>query len=220
MKKFLRTLMVFALVFAIMMPVVAMAAKQPGTYYVKTSTGKKLNLRNACEVTANGIFTAIPYGAAVEVFEFYENGKWAQVEYNDRVGYVLSRYLSATKPEPISTTKTSSKSDADTYAEGNPPMALDINLTSNPSTGCAWKYVCDNDAVVTVVENGYYDGEEVTLGAAGTEAFRFDGISAGWACVTFSYVTADETVLYTITYYVEVEDNLDVTLYDMVFDFN
>ncbi len=83
-----------ACLLALLLPACALGAT---TYYVKTANGKSLNLRNDCGTDAD-IIAQIPYGAAVNVFEFTESDYWAFVEYNGKRGYCMTRYLTRTKP--------------------------------------------------------------------------------------------------------------------------
>lgn len=79
---------------ALLLPACALGAT---SYYVKTANGKSLNLRSDCGTDAD-IIAQIPYGAAVEVFEFTESDYWAFVEYKGKRGYCMTRYLTRTKP--------------------------------------------------------------------------------------------------------------------------
>ena len=68
------------------------------TCYVYTSNGKGLNFRSDYTMDANNIMGSIPYGAKVEVLDFLESDYWAQVSYNGRTGYVMTRYLVPNPP--------------------------------------------------------------------------------------------------------------------------
>lgn len=99
MKKFAKIMTALVLIMAIMVPVFASAETTCHTMYVNTSAHQRLNLRNSCSyATLDGVITSIPYGKAINVYEFVKNGAWAIVEYNGRVGYVVSSCLSRVNP--------------------------------------------------------------------------------------------------------------------------
>lgn len=232
MKRFAVISMALLLIAAMLMPVVAMADQSAyvgQTYYIKTNTGVGLNMRNACSEKSGSIIKTIPYGTAVTVQYWCENKKWAMVEYGGRVGYVYSRYLSATKPDPVAkkSTATENVTTAESiYAEGNPPLSLELSLTVNKAEGCHWIYMNTDDSVVTVVENGFY-GDTLEDGTIdenkGIDTFRLDGNEYGFAEVVFEYVKdaqeGEYDVLYSITYYVMVDEHLDTVVYEQVVNF-
>ena len=67
-------------------------------YYIRTDNGKTVNLREEPSTTSRTILR-IPYGDEFYVSEFLGNG-WAYGHWGGQFGYVMSRYLSSTKPEP------------------------------------------------------------------------------------------------------------------------
>ncbi|MEG1470830.1 MAG: SH3 domain-containing protein [Clostridia bacterium] len=73
--------------------------------YVYTSNGKPLNLRSAPITHADNRVASIPYGAEVSIYEFVNKGTWAYVNYRGDMGYVMSRYLVAHKPNAKPTPK-------------------------------------------------------------------------------------------------------------------
>lgn len=58
---------------------------------VNTANGGTLNLRKS-PTSSSMILTQIPNGTKLEVEK--ENNTWAKTTYNDKVGYVMTKYLS------------------------------------------------------------------------------------------------------------------------------
>ncbi len=71
-------------------------AEGMSTAYV---TGGSLRMR-ADTSKYSDIIGVIPNGGIVAIQEYYAGGTWAYVEYNGKLGYVMSRYLSRTAPTP------------------------------------------------------------------------------------------------------------------------
>lgn len=101
------------------------------------------------------------------------------------------------------------------YEDGNPPLAPDIMLPENPSTGYLWTAVTD-DPCVEIMDNGFYDDGTGLAGAGGTHSFRLFGAEAGYAEITLTYGRAwEDQPLYTLIYRVIVEESGDVMIYEM-----
>lgn len=102
MKRLLSLLTVLCLMIALM-PVSA-SIYDPGssTMYVKTSDGKKLNLRAEPDVNAQ-VLTKIPYGAQVLVYTDFVGMVWYHVQYGMYNGYVRTQFLTSHKPKPFVT---------------------------------------------------------------------------------------------------------------------
>lgn len=95
MKK--RVLISFVLVMLLvsMIPIMS-ASALIGPQYVSTSNGKGLYMRTGPSKDFD-IVTTIPYAAMVDSTEYYD-AAWSYVTYKGHAGYVMSRYLSSTKP--------------------------------------------------------------------------------------------------------------------------
>lgn len=106
------------------------------------------------------------------------------------------------------------------YEGGSETIAPEIELRSNPTTGYHWFFECDEPDVVEVVEHGFVSDNEELLGSGGVECFRLDGQEYGFAVVTFRYGRTVEEPLYTITYQLIVEENLDVLISQTSFEAN
>ena len=104
--------------------------------------------------------------------------------------------------------------------EGDPPVAPEIQLPANPTTGYTWHYVVEDPAVLEVCDHGYLvPGDNEMLGAGGLQRYRLDGAEEGMTVVTFTYARSWEgEALYTITYYVQVDAAGNVGIFQMSFN--
>ncbi|MEG0902295.1 MAG: SH3 domain-containing protein [Clostridia bacterium] len=100
-KRFLALICAVVLLSLTAMPMAALAGAHYS--YVYTSNGKTLNMRKAPITHANNKVTDVPYGARVVVHEYVNSATWAYVEYQGRMGYVMTRYLvnQAPAPKPV-----------------------------------------------------------------------------------------------------------------------
>jgi SH3-like domain-containing protein len=97
MRKLFALLAAMALLVSMVpMPVLA---ETPVYYYVKTGDYGPLNLRESPSTDA-AILAKIPYGAQVELLDFFVGSTWANCSYKGHYGYVMTRYLSFDKPHP------------------------------------------------------------------------------------------------------------------------
>ena len=95
MKRKWLSLIALVMIAVLCTPVIALGGTN--IFYVDTANKKSLNMRSDCTMGDN-IIANIPYRAEVTVFEFLAGDAWARVEYNGRTGFVMSRYLSGTRP--------------------------------------------------------------------------------------------------------------------------
>ena len=101
MKKQIISLLLIAVMVAMLLPTVAFADYY-GTQWVYTDNGKSLNVRSTPS-TGNNIIGSLQYGAEVTVVEIYSNG-WAQILWEQNsygefgVAYVQRRFLVNHKP--------------------------------------------------------------------------------------------------------------------------
>ncbi len=98
MRKIL-SLLILCVMLLSLSPLSALADSTGFTYYVKTSNYGALNMRES-ESTQSAIVTKIPYGAKVELLDYFIGATWASCNYNGYYGYVMTRYLSQDKPSP------------------------------------------------------------------------------------------------------------------------
>lgn len=107
------------------------------------------------------------------------------------------------------------------YEDGNPPVAPDINLPANPSTGYQWTFTVDDEEVLEVFDNGFLapDAASDVLGAPGTHTFRLYGAEFGTATVTFTYARSwEDKPLYTLTLHVQVDEAGNACIFQMAAD--
>ena len=95
MKRKWLSLIALVMVAVLFTPVIALGGTN--IFYVDTANKKSLNMRSDCTMGDN-IIANIPYRAEVTVYEFLAGDTWARVEYNGRMGFVMTRYLSGTRP--------------------------------------------------------------------------------------------------------------------------
>lgn len=95
MKRKWLSLIALVMVAVMCTPVIALGGTN--IFYVDTANKKSLNMRSDCTMGDN-IIASIPYRAEVTVYEFLAGDAWARVEYNGLMGFVMTRYLSGTRP--------------------------------------------------------------------------------------------------------------------------
>lgn len=88
-----------ALVLIAALPLGALANVK--TRYVYTANGKSLNMRSAPIAHANNKIQSVPYGAQVLLESYVNGGTWAYVSYNNKAGYVMTRYLTDVQPQNV-----------------------------------------------------------------------------------------------------------------------
>ncbi|MDD3336008.1 MAG: protease inhibitor I42 family protein [Eubacteriales bacterium] len=101
---------------------------------------------------------------------------------------------------------------------GDPPLAPDLYLTGNPTTGYSWFAEVDEPTVLAVTDNGYVQDEGEGVGVGGVFQFRLDGLKEGMAKVTFRYARAwetEEAPLCELSYDVYVSEDLDTSIYSI-----
>ena len=121
MKKQIVSLLLIAVMMAMLLPTVAFADYY-GTQWVYTDNGKSLNVRSAPAMGDN-IIGSLKYGAEVTVVEMYSNG-WAQILWEqNRYGefgaaYVQRRFLVNHKPtsQPASSQSAAAPTSSSTAA--------------------------------------------------------------------------------------------------------
>ncbi len=92
------------LILAVMMLVTAvsaaMAESQGTEMYVYTANGKGLNVRSSMSTTEKNFIDSLPYGSKVFAYGNPKPG-WTYIEYGNKSGYVMSRFLLKYKPAPF-----------------------------------------------------------------------------------------------------------------------
>ena len=154
MLKKLISLLLIAVLTAMLIPSLAVADSYYGTQWVYTDNGKSLNVRRT-PTTGNNIIGSLKYGAEVTVVQMYANG-WAQIlweqnEYGEfGAAYVQRRYLvnhkPSSKPTPPSPTAAPASGTADltkAFAAMNAEFATGKQVTpytvvARPARASGW----------------------------------------------------------------------------------
>lgn len=68
---------------------------------------------------------------------------------------------------------------------------INIELCANPSTGYEWDYEMTEDGIVMEEDHDYEEPESDIDGAAGTEVWTFEAVSAGDTEITLKYTPPD-----------------------------
>ena len=98
--------------------------------YVKTDNGKALNVR-AEDNTQAKVLGKIPYGGKVQTITEHAN-HWMEILYNGKTAFVMSRYLSETKPAPKKNPAPSEKSDREKKLEEMNKQLKTLKTISEP----------------------------------------------------------------------------------------
>lgn len=131
--KFFKKFVALALVLATVLSVVVTAQAAYSTMYVNCNVGETVRLRKTAS-SSGTILLNIPRGTAVQA-EYY-NDTWHKVQYGDKTGYMMSKFLSNTPPDAV-----------DNY--------ITMYVTCNPGeTVRLRKTASTNAAVVTEIPHG------------------------------------------------------------------
>ena len=154
MLKKLISLLLIAVLTAMLIPSLAVADSYYGTQWVYTDNGKSLNVRSS-PTTGDNRIGSLKYGAEVTVIQMYANG-WAQIlweqnEYGEfGTAYVQRRYLvnhkPSSKPTPPSPTAAPASGTADltkAFAAMNAEFATGKQVTpytvvARPARASGW----------------------------------------------------------------------------------
>lgn len=99
------------------------------------------------------------------------------------------------------------------------PLAPELVLASNPTTGYLWSFVCSDEDVVAVMERQASEQPSEMVGAGTSQRFVFSGLRSGETSVSFVYGRPwEDAPIYRITCDVQVTDALDVQILRSLFD--
>lgn len=158
MKRKWLSLIALVMVAVLFTPVIALGGTN--IFYVDTANKKSLNMRSDCTMGDN-IIANIPYRAEVTVYEFLAGDAWARVEYNGRMGFVMTRYLSGTRPAASGGSGSgSSSSTTISYAGFTPAYYTASVRPSNPSGYVNMRWAPSKS---TAVQQIYYAGETLQV---------------------------------------------------------
>ena len=157
---------IWALLLAVILLMLAVApaamANQIGNKYVKTSSGSNVRMRQG-PGTEYDIIDRVPYGAVVETYSEMKNPSgesWTEVGYHGNIGWIMTRYLSNTKP-------TSSSGGSGSSDEGMTANIFnnfkDVNVMADikPSTTGNFVNMRWAPSLSAPVQARYYEGQEV-----------------------------------------------------------
>ena len=97
--------LVFAVLIAVLLVLVAAVALAEETMYVYTKNGQVVRVRSSMSTKDDSnIIGHLPYGAKVTVYDRDFNG-WAYVDFEEGDAYIMSRFLVSSKPEPYTPEK-------------------------------------------------------------------------------------------------------------------
>ena len=156
MKRKWLSLIALVMVAVMCTPVIALGGTN--IFYVDTANKKSLNMRSDCTMGDN-IIASIPYRAEVTVYEFLAGVAWARVEYNGLMGFVMTRYLSGTRPASGGSGGSgggSSSSTAISYKGFTPAYYTATVKPSNPSGYVNMRWAPSKS---TSVHEVYYAGD-------------------------------------------------------------
>lgn len=146
------------------LPLSALAAT---TMYVNTANGKTLNFRSNTDSAPDAIIGQIPFGAAVKVIDLLESDYWAEITYNGRHGYVVTRHLSRTKPTKKPTSKTTKKAVSKGLYDGFVSDVYEASVKPATPAGVAnMRWAPDKSAPICAV---YHANAKLTVLATNGE---------------------------------------------------
>ena len=140
-----------------------MEASAASVRYIKSPNGKKVNLRTGPGDKAYGVATQVAPGTEVTLISS-KNG-WSEIRYNGYTLYVMSKYLTATKPSASSSSSSSAASAKTRYITSRDGKK--VNLRTGPG------------------ETGYAVGTQLE---PGTEV-QFVSRKNGWSKVVYNGFT-------------------------------
>ena len=120
MKKFIGLLL--AVMMILVLAASAMAESQGTTMYVYTKNGKALLVRSSMSTTEKNVIGSLSYGDKVITYGSPSPG-WTLIDWGNQAGYIMTRYLSKTKPDPLTPSSSSSDSKSKTKSDSFDPSA-------------------------------------------------------------------------------------------------
>lgn len=165
---------IWALILAVMLLMLAVApaamANQIGNKYVKTSSGSNVRMRQG-PGTEYDVIDRVPYGAVVETYSETKNPSgesWTEVGYHGNTGWIMTRYLSNTKPTSSSGSSSGSSSSGSSSSDEGMTANIfnnfkDVNVMADikPSTTGNFVNMRWAPSLSAPVQARYYEGQEV-----------------------------------------------------------
>ena len=173
----------------------AQAATQTTTYYVVTADKGPLNVRSSPFAPADNVIGSLEYAAAVRVRTFTDDRNWAVIVYGSRTAYVMTRYLSLTKPgyEPEPTAKTVETME-DVNRIFRAMRKADYDVVTRPTRASGWVNLRWAPSLDAEVIQRCYDGYQLhVIQQSGTWAMAEDENTGAIGFISMKYlVTVSE----------------------------
>ena len=129
----------------------AVLAESQGTVmYVYTENGKGLTVRSSMNTTDSNFVDSLPYGSKVFAYGNPKPG-WTYIEYGGKSGYVMSRFLVKSKPEPHDAGSAQNSGSFDTRAAvsveqintllASAKTVTPYTVTLRPTRSSGWVYM-------------------------------------------------------------------------------
>lgn len=171
-KKILSLVCAFVMLSMLALPLAAFANVHHG--YVKTGNGGSLNVRSATQTHANNVVAKLEYGTQVVILEYAHNNTWALVEFDTasgtKRGYVMTRYLSNTQPDPFVRKSSSAAQSAasgdvtlDSLHFGSFEHVTPYTVSVRPSTPGGFVNLRWAPTTKVAVMERCYDGYQLTV---------------------------------------------------------
>ena len=151
MKKFIGLLLAAVIVLALVAS--AITESQGTEMYVYTKNGKALLVRSSMTTDEKNVIGSLPYGSRVITYGSPQPG-WTVIDYGNKAGYIMTRYLVKTKPAPFDPSSSQSKSKAENFDTSAATTVEQINtllasaktvepytITVRPARASGWVYM-------------------------------------------------------------------------------
>ena len=165
MKSKIWALVLAVLMVSLMAMPMAASANVIGNKYVKTSSGSNVRMRQG-PGTEYDVIDRVPYGAIVETYSEMVNvagESWTEVGYHGATGWIMSRYLSNTKPTNNSGSSSSGSSSSEEMTSSIFNNFKDVNVMADiqPSTTGNFVNMRWAPSKSAPVQARYYAGQQV-----------------------------------------------------------
>ena len=162
------------------------------TYYVNTANKGGLNVRSSPVAPADNVLGSVQYGAAVSVLNFTEDQNWAVILYGNRTGYVMTRYLSRTRPGVVTPAP---EKAVETLADINrifrSMRKVSYNVVARPSRASGWVNLRWAPSLDAEVVQRCYDGYQLhVIQQSGSWAMAEDRSTGNVGFISMQYIVA------------------------------
>ena len=169
-------------------------------YYVSTSNQGPLNLRESKSTKSNAI-KSIPYGTEVMIYDYAPGDTWVLCNYDGAEGYVMTRYLSGTKPSGKAKTTATTENGSE-YGQYKRMEAACYYATVKPSTPTGYVHMRWAPSKSEPVMADFHNGDVLKVlnqDANWCQVYNETDGTCGWMMRRFlTYVSAAETTSYQV----------------------